>query len=245
MRAELERMRRAGQGPGARDARRDRARAALAAGRDRPLRRLRRRRDRPGGPGASRSRSPSSAPGRGARRAAGPIHDQVPGGRRRRPAARLRAPQPRGRAGAPAARAARPGGRPGRAGAAEARRRRGVDPRRGRSRRSTGLPELGGDAEPDVRPSQAFVRTLQRAEKEMAGARRRVHLHRAPPARPGRQVLRGRRPPARPRLAAEGDLGGPRAAPRHLARTPRTRCRRWRSSAATSPPRPSRASSTR
>src|SRR6266576_2524871 len=31
-----------------------------------------------------------------------------------------------------------------------------------------GLPELSGDAEPDVRPSQAFVRVLQRAEKEMA-----------------------------------------------------------------------------
>ena len=31
------------------------------------------------------------------------------------------------------------------------------------------LPRLSGDAEPDLRPSQAFVRTLQRAEKEMAG----------------------------------------------------------------------------
>ena len=31
-----------------------------------------------------------------------------------------------------------------------------------------GLPELSGDAEPDIRPSQAFVRVLQRAEKEMA-----------------------------------------------------------------------------
>jgi ATP-dependent Clp protease ATP-binding subunit ClpB len=30
------------------------------------------------------------------------------------------------------------------------------------------LPELGGDAEPDLRPSQALVQTLQRAEKEMA-----------------------------------------------------------------------------
>jgi ATP-dependent Clp protease ATP-binding subunit ClpB len=30
------------------------------------------------------------------------------------------------------------------------------------------LPELGGDAEPEIRPSQALVRTLQRAEKEMA-----------------------------------------------------------------------------
>ena len=32
-----------------------------------------------------------------------------------------------------------------------------------------GLPRLSGDAEPDLRPSQAFVRALQRAEKEMAG----------------------------------------------------------------------------
>src|SRR5687767_7400957 len=32
-----------------------------------------------------------------------------------------------------------------------------------------GLPRLSGDADPDLRPSQAFVRTLQRAEKEMAG----------------------------------------------------------------------------
>jgi ATP-dependent Clp protease ATP-binding subunit ClpB len=30
------------------------------------------------------------------------------------------------------------------------------------------LPKVGGDAEPEIRPSQAFVRTLQRAEKEMA-----------------------------------------------------------------------------
>src|SRR5688572_27125052 len=29
------------------------------------------------------------------------------------------------------------------------------------------LPRLSGDAEPDLRPSQAFVRTLQRAEMEM------------------------------------------------------------------------------
>src|ERR687895_649620 len=31
------------------------------------------------------------------------------------------------------------------------------------------LPRLSGDAEPDLRPSQAFVRTLQQAEREMAG----------------------------------------------------------------------------
>ena len=31
------------------------------------------------------------------------------------------------------------------------------------------LPRLSGDAQPEVRPSQAFVRVLQRAEKEMAG----------------------------------------------------------------------------
>ncbi|MGH2965659.1 MAG: ATP-dependent chaperone ClpB [Solirubrobacterales bacterium] len=30
------------------------------------------------------------------------------------------------------------------------------------------LPKVGGDAEPEIRPSQTFVRTLQRAEKEMA-----------------------------------------------------------------------------
>jgi ATP-dependent Clp protease ATP-binding subunit ClpB len=29
-----------------------------------------------------------------------------------------------------------------------------------------GLPQLGGDAEPDVRPSQSFVRTVQRAERQ-------------------------------------------------------------------------------
>ncbi len=32
-----------------------------------------------------------------------------------------------------------------------------------------GLPKLSGDEEPETRPSQAFVRTLQRAEKEMSG----------------------------------------------------------------------------
>jgi ATP-dependent Clp protease ATP-binding subunit ClpB len=32
----------------------------------------------------------------------------------------------------------------------------------------TGLPTLSGDAEPDVRPSSSLVKTLQRAEKEMA-----------------------------------------------------------------------------
>ncbi len=31
-----------------------------------------------------------------------------------------------------------------------------------------GLPTVGGEAEPEIRPSQAFIRTLQRAEKEMA-----------------------------------------------------------------------------
>jgi ATP-dependent Clp protease ATP-binding subunit ClpB len=30
------------------------------------------------------------------------------------------------------------------------------------------MPKVGGDTEPEIRPSQAFVRTLQRAEKEMA-----------------------------------------------------------------------------
>jgi ATP-dependent Clp protease ATP-binding subunit ClpB len=40
---------------------------------------------------------------------------------------------------------------------------------RGRTLAALGeLPELGGDAEPEIRPSQAMVRTLQRAEKEMA-----------------------------------------------------------------------------
>ena len=50
-------------------------------------------------------------------------------------------------------------------------------------------------------------------------------------------------PKARP--AARGRRGGPRLAPRHLARTPRTPSRRSRSSAATSPRRPRRAGSTR
>src|SRR5205085_5832061 len=31
------------------------------------------------------------------------------------------------------------------------------------------LPRMSGDAEPETRPSQAFVRVLQRAEQEMAG----------------------------------------------------------------------------
>src|ERR671937_880390 len=30
------------------------------------------------------------------------------------------------------------------------------------------LPRVGGDAEPELRPAQAFVRTLQRAERESA-----------------------------------------------------------------------------
>src|SRR2546423_9224564 len=39
----------------------------------------------------------------------------------------------------------------------------------GRARQAVGaLPTLSGDATPDIRPSQEFVRTLQRAEKESA-----------------------------------------------------------------------------
>src|SRR5918998_489437 len=30
------------------------------------------------------------------------------------------------------------------------------------------LPRVSGDAEPEIRPAQSFVRTLQRAEKEMS-----------------------------------------------------------------------------
>src|SRR5436190_23950535 len=41
--------------------------------------------------------------------------------------------------------------------------------RQGAGEAVDGLPRLSGDAEPDIRPSQAFVRVLQRAEKEMAG----------------------------------------------------------------------------
>ena len=61
----------------------------------------------------------------------------------------------------------------------------------GRWRRSTALPAAQRRRRARGPPLQAFVRTLQRAEKEMAGARRRVHLHRALPARPGRQGLGG------------------------------------------------------
>ena len=38
-----------------------------------------------------------------------------------------------------------------------------------RARAAAGeLPRVSGDAEPEIRPAQSFVRTLQRAEKEMS-----------------------------------------------------------------------------
>src|ERR671936_858728 len=40
--------------------------------------------------------------------------------------------------------------------------------RRGALQAADDLPKLSGDAEPDVRPAQSFVRVLQRAERESA-----------------------------------------------------------------------------
>ena len=180
---------------------------AYDAGRDHPRRAAQRDQD----PGQAR---------RGGRLgdAARPVHDQVPGGRRRRAAARRRAPQPRGRAAAPAARAARPGGRPRRAGAAEARRRR-----RRRSAQRT--------LEADRRPAHA-----RRRRRARGPARRRRSF--APCSAPRRRwpalgdeyistehlllaladkASGRRRPAARPRLAGQGDRRGARPAPRHLA----------------------------
>ena len=72
--------------------------------------------------------------------------------------------------------------------------------------------------------AQSFVRVLQRAEKEMAGARRRVHLGRAHPARPRRQVVRAS-PTCCP-TASRCARRSPRSAARTGSprRTPRRRC---------------------
>ena len=107
------------------------------------------------------------------------------------------------------------------------------------------LPALSGNTVPDIRPSKEFVWVLQQAEKEATGLSRRVHLHRAHPAGAGRQEVRRRRPASRPRGAAERDLRGPRARTASPPPPPRTATARWRSTAATSPPRPRAASSTR
>ena len=93
----------------------------------------------------------------------------------------------------------------------------------------------GGEARIEPRAHRGAGRGRRRRAVELA---RRVPLHRAPAAGPGRP---GRRRPRRscwapwPRCAAA--TGSP-------ARTPRTSTRRSRSTAATSPRRPARASST-
>ena len=235
------RMRERATDAGARDARpRSSGCKRSLPGRARALRRLRRRRDRPGADQAQPVRIPVSGSaaraqrGLTGRRAARPIHDQVPGGRRRRAAARRRAPQPRGRSRAPAAGAARPGGRPRRARAAEARRRRR---RRSASGRSAAVD--GPARSSAATPSPTFARRRPSCAS-CSGPRGRwpalgdeyistehLLLALADKSSGLADLL-----PDRDSLA-EGDLRGPRAAPRHLARTPRTRCRRSRSSAAT------------
>ena len=75
--------------------------------------------------------------------------------------------------------------------------RLGVDAQDARSRAREAierLPKLSGNTVPEVRPSSEFVWVLQQAEKESTGPRRRVHLHRAHPARPGRGEVRRLRP---------------------------------------------------
>ena len=101
------------------------------------------------------------------------------------------------------------------------------------ARRSPRCPRSSGDDEPEIRPvAELHPRPPARREGD-GGARRRVHLGRAPPARARRQGLRRRRPAPRPRLAGQGGRRGARPAPGHLAEPRGHGRRRWRSSAAT------------
>ena len=96
------------------------------------------------------------------------------------------------RSSAPTRRDRRPGGGSGRGAAEVERDRRGASLLRAGRDSATGREGDGRDG-------------------------RRVHLHRAPPARPDRVGLRRRRPAARPRLAGEGRGRSARTAQGHLA----------------------------
>ena len=121
--------------------------------------------------------------------AARPIHDQVPGGGGRSAAARLGELESRGGPAPSAPRPARAGRGRRRAGAAATRRRRG-----GHSRPSPRGDREAAQAERQHRPGRP---PLERVRLGPAGGRkgvnqlrRRVHLHRAHPARPGGVALR-------------------------------------------------------
>ncbi len=203
-----------GRGAGAAGRRGDRARPPHTEDRDRPLRRLREHLPRPR-PRRCGSRSSAPEP-TGMADAAGSLHAEVAGGGRLGPANRRREPQHRGRSRPPPGRADRPGGGDGHAGAAEARRRRHLDPRAGR-RGGAGAPQA-------ERRRRARGASLQRPGQDAAAgregdgrARRRVHLDRAHPPGAQRPLLGRCRDPSRPRLADQGDLRGPRPAPGDLA----------------------------
>ena len=108
--------------------------------------------------------------------------------------------------------------------------RLGVDPGAARAAADEAigsLPRLSGNTVPDIRPSKEFVWVAAAGREGGERPLRRVHLHRALPARPRRQEVGRLRPAPRPRRPAQGDLRGPRPAPRHLAQ-PRGQLRRPR-----------------
>ena len=163
-----------------------------------------------------------------------PLDPQDPGGRHTRPSSRPRPTRnPEVTPDHLLARPARPGGghRPpdppaGRPAAAGR-------PQRRRGGRSAKLPKAyGGEAR--------IGRDLQaghgRGRRRPRRAARRVPLHRAPAPRAGRPPRR------RARGAARRDAGGAGQPPRHLAGPRGASTRRSRSTAATSPRRPARAS---
>ena len=217
---------------------RDRAVRRSMRARDRPLRRLRPApascRARRGGGARSSARYESAASRRNSADAARSIHRQVPGGRRRRAAAGgERAATPRSpprtccwrcssRTTASSSRSCR----------SSAPTPPAIAPQRER-RASTSCRRSAATVEPTPASPRRFVKVLQRAEKETAAlgdeyiSTEHLLLALADESRGVADLL-----PDRDSLD-EAIERGARPAPGHLARTPRTRCRRWRSSAAT------------
>ena len=106
-----------------------------------------------------------------------------------------------------------------------------------------GLPTITAGAREPAN-ARELLDVLRAAEREAGRDARRVHLRRAPAARARRR--RRARPAARSPATTRWRRRSPRSAARTASppRIPRAPSRRWRSSAATSPPRPRRASST-
>ena len=95
------------------------------------------------------------------------------------------------------------------------------------------LPRLSGGAAAEPRPSSAFVEVLQRAEGEMASMGDEYVSTEHMLLAIADSKIESVRDPAGPRLAGQGDRRGPGAAQGRQLRTPKIRCRHWRSSAAT------------